>query len=64
MAEGINIEVVQYADNRPILELCLGKPLGILSLTDEESRFPQASDWTLLGKLHINTYTFDTIALE
>lgn len=49
MAEGIDIEVVQYADNRPILELCLGKPLGILSLTDEESRFPRATDYTLIG---------------
>ncbi|ODN02300.1 Myosin-IIIa [Orchesella cincta] len=57
MAEGINIEVVQYADNRPILELCLGKPLGILSLTDEESRFPQANDWTLLEKLNANLQT-------
>lgn len=52
MAEGIDIEIIRFSDNRPILELCLGKPLGILALLDEESRFPRATDWTLLGELN------------
>ncbi|CAG7726004.1 unnamed protein product [Allacma fusca] len=54
MAEGIEIDIIRFSDNRPILELCLGKPLGILSLLDEESRFPRATDWTFLEKLNSN----------
>ena len=49
MAEGVDIELIHFADNRPILELCLGKPLGVLSLLDEESRFPRSSDGSFLG---------------
>jgi len=55
MAEGIDIEVIHFADNRPILELGLGKPLGIFNLIDEESRFPRATEWTLLGEYWLST---------
>lgn len=41
--------MILYADNRPILELCLGKPLGILSILDQESRFHRTTEATLLG---------------
>lgn len=50
MAEGINIDVVHFADNTPILELTLGRPLGIFALIDEESQFPKSTDSTLRGK--------------
>ncbi|XP_059822591.1 myosin-IIIb isoform X4 [Hypanus sabinus] len=47
--EGIGAVKVEYQDNRPILDMFLQKPMGLLSLLDEESRFPKASDQTLIG---------------
>lgn len=49
-SEGVDASLVEYEDNRPILDMFLQKPMGLLSLMDEESRFPQASDQTLVGK--------------
>lgn len=42
--------MIEYEDNRPLLDLFLQKPMGMLSLLDEESRFPQATDQTLVGE--------------
>ena len=42
--------MIEYEDNRPLLDMFLQKPMGMLSLLDEESRFPQATDQTLIGK--------------
>lgn len=39
-----------FADNRPVLDMFLAKPMGLLALLDEESRFPQATDKSLVGK--------------
>lgn len=49
-SEGVDASLVEYEDNRPILDMFLQKPMGLLSLLDEESRFPQATDHTLVGK--------------
>lgn len=49
-SEGVDASLVEYEDNRPILDMFLQKPMGLLSLLDEESRFPQATDQTLVGK--------------
>lgn len=49
-SEAIDASLVEYEDNRPILDMFLQKPMGLLSLLDEESRFPQATDQTLVGK--------------
>ena len=38
-------------DNSECLDL-IERKLGVLSLLDEESRFPKATDQTLLIKLH------------
>jgi len=46
----VDASLVEYQDNRPILDMFLQKPMGLLSLMDEESRFPQATDQTLVGK--------------
>ncbi|CAF1008646.1 unnamed protein product [Rotaria sordida] len=43
-----------FYDNRPLLEMFLNKPVGILALIDEESRFPRATDYTLVDKLNAN----------
>lgn len=47
--EGIDATPVEYEDNRPLLDMFLQKPLGLLALLDEESRFPRATDQTLVG---------------
>uniref|UniRef100_H3A9B2 non-specific serine/threonine protein kinase n=2 Tax=Latimeria chalumnae TaxID=7897 RepID=H3A9B2_LATCH len=52
--EGIDAKLVEYEDNRPILDMFLQKPMGLLSLLDEESRFPQATDQTLVDKCEDN----------
>ncbi|KAK3572260.1 hypothetical protein QTP86_029526 [Hemibagrus guttatus] len=49
--EGVDVRVIEYEDNRPLLDLFLQKPMGMLSLLDEESRFPQATDQTLVGNV-------------
>uniref|UniRef100_UPI00398EC91C myosin-IIIb n=1 Tax=Pristiophorus japonicus TaxID=55135 RepID=UPI00398EC91C len=55
--EGIDATLVEYQDNRPILDMFLQKPMGLLSLLDEESRFPKASDQTLVDKFEDNLRT-------
>ncbi|XP_068936294.1 myosin-IIIb-like [Petaurus breviceps papuanus] len=52
--EGIDATIVEYKDNRPLLDMFLQKPMGLLSLLDEESRFPQATDLTLVDKFEDN----------
>ncbi|XP_069877336.1 myosin-IIIb isoform X4 [Dipodomys merriami] len=52
--EGIDAILVDYEDNRPLLDMFLQKPLGLLALLDEESRFPQATDQTLVDKFEDN----------
>ncbi|KAJ6660752.1 hypothetical protein lerEdw1_017378 [Lerista edwardsae] len=52
--EGIDAPLVEYEDNRPLLDTFLQKPMGLLSLLDEESRFPQATDLTLVDKFEDN----------
>ncbi|XP_021255047.1 myosin-IIIb isoform X2 [Numida meleagris] len=52
--EGIDAAAVEYEDNRPLLDMFLQKPMGLLSLLDEESRFPQATDLTLVDKFEDN----------
>uniref|UniRef100_A0A8C3DF90 non-specific serine/threonine protein kinase n=1 Tax=Corvus moneduloides TaxID=1196302 RepID=A0A8C3DF90_CORMO len=53
-SEGIDAATVEYEDNRPLLDMFLQKPMGLLSLLDEESRFPQATDLTLVDKFEDN----------
>ncbi|XP_030642371.1 myosin-IIIb [Chanos chanos] len=53
-SEGVDAGLVEYEDNRPILDMFLQKPMGLLSLLDEESRFPQATDQTLVDKFEDN----------
>uniref|UniRef100_A0A8C5NIF1 non-specific serine/threonine protein kinase n=1 Tax=Junco hyemalis TaxID=40217 RepID=A0A8C5NIF1_JUNHY len=53
-SEGIDATTVEYEDNRPLLDMFLQKPMGLLSLLDEESRFPQATDLTLIDKFEDN----------
>ncbi|XP_044032781.1 myosin-IIIa isoform X2 [Siniperca chuatsi] len=52
--EEVDARMIEYEDNRPLLDLFLQKPMGMLSLLDEESRFPQATDQTLVEKFETN----------
>ncbi|XP_078247835.1 LOW QUALITY PROTEIN: unconventional myosin-X [Pogona vitticeps] len=50
--EGLLWEDIDWIDNGECLDL-IEKKLGLLALINEESHFPQATDSTLLAKLHI-----------
>ncbi|XP_026218983.1 myosin-IIIa isoform X1 [Anabas testudineus] len=55
--EEVDARMIEYEDNRPLLDLFLQKPMGMLSLLDEESRFPQGTDQTLVEKFEDNLKT-------
>ncbi|KAK6292606.1 hypothetical protein J4Q44_G00371900 [Coregonus suidteri] len=55
-SEGVDASLVEYEDNRPILDIFLQKPMGLLFLLDEESRFPQATDQTLVDTFEDNLH--------
>ncbi|NXS21406.1 MYO3B protein, partial [Mystacornis crossleyi] len=50
--EGLPWETITFNNNEPILNLLLAKPFGVLSLLDEQSAFPQATDKTFVDKLN------------
>ncbi|KAM8967152.1 myosin-IIIa [Pelodytes ibericus] len=52
--EDVDARVIEYEDNRPLLDMFLQKPMGLLSLLDEEIRFPKATDQTLVEKFEDN----------
>ena len=51
--EQIEIKQIAFSDNSDILNMILQRPLGMLSLLDEESRFPKASATSLVGSITI-----------
>ncbi|XP_031750921.1 myosin-IIIb isoform X2 [Xenopus tropicalis] len=53
--EGMEREAVPFSNNQATLELFLARPWGILSLLDEQSSFPQATDVSFVEKLN-STY--------
>ena len=47
--EGIDWNEIKFVDNQPLLDLFLGKPIGVLSLLDEECTVPRVSfEWSKL----------------
>ncbi|NWU22659.1 MYO3B protein, partial [Dyaphorophyia castanea] len=50
--EGLPWETVTFNNNESVLNLLLAKPFGVLSLLDEQSAFPQATDKTFVDKLN------------
>lgn len=55
--EGISWTNINYVDNQENLDVIGMKSLNLLSLIDEESRFPKGTDITLLSKLNNNHST-------
>ncbi|KAJ7518383.1 hypothetical protein O6H91_21G066400 [Diphasiastrum complanatum] len=55
-AEGIDWTRVDFVDNQECLDLIERRPLGLISLLDEECTFPRATEETLSMKLnkHLN----------
>lgn len=53
LTENIKWEHIEFKDNQEILDLLAAKPLNIISLIDEESRFPKVknSPFLLLSPL-------------
>ncbi|KAH9423690.1 hypothetical protein DERP_005271 [Dermatophagoides pteronyssinus] len=54
MKEKIEWKNIDYPDNQSIINLISKKPIGILSLLEDESNFPKASDNSFLEKCHYN----------
>ncbi|XP_042021449.1 myosin-2-like isoform X3 [Salvia splendens] len=50
-SDGIDWEKVDFVDNQECLNLFEKKPLGLVSLLDEESNFPKATSLTFAAKL-------------
>ncbi|WZZ89397.1 hypothetical protein YC2023_117976 [Brassica napus] len=55
--DGIDWTKVEFVDNQECLDLIEKKPIGLLTLLDEESNFPKATDLTFANKLkqHLKT---------
>lgn len=49
--EGITWQHIQFVDNQLTLDMLAQKPMNIIALIDEESRFPKSTDETMLNKL-------------
>ncbi|XP_056857024.1 myosin-4-like [Raphanus sativus] len=49
--DGIDWTKVEFKDNQECLDLIEKKPIGFVSLLDEESNFPKATDTTFANKL-------------
>lgn len=50
--EGIDWHHIDFVDNQHILDMIGMRPMNLMSLIDEETKFPKGTDATMLAKLH------------
>lgn len=58
--EGIDVEAITFKDNLALIDMFLGKPVGILGLLDEECSFPKATDQTFVDKIEAKFGSHDS----
>ncbi|KAA0203334.1 hypothetical protein HAZT_HAZT001173 [Hyalella azteca] len=51
-AENINWQHIEFVDNQDTLDMIAIRPMNIMALVDEESKFPKGTDSTMVQKLY------------
>ena len=68
--EGITWQHIQFVDNQTTLDMLAQKPMNIIALIDEESRFPKVKTYFLImnhfleAKLKVKSSSFSEVKTQ